>query len=177
MPNWTTNIVKLKGSEQDIQSIKDLIFSVDEDGKTFFDFNKVIPMPEEYNEGDKWYDWCVNNWGTKWNSDGTQILTDTPTELEMTFLTAWAHPVNVLSKLNDMFKQVYFYHEAQHEGGFGGHIAEFDPIENEWSYCETMEVLVGENGLPLHEDEETGEYVDEDGNIHEDWDYMFVPVP
>jgi hypothetical protein len=40
-----------------------------------------------------------------------------------------------------------------------------------------MEVLVGENGLPLHEDEETGEYVDEDGNIHEDWDYMFVPVP
>jgi hypothetical protein len=95
----------------------------------------------------------------------------------MTFLTAWAHPVNVLSKLNDMFKQVYFYHEAQHEGGFGGHIAEFDPIENEWSYCETMEVLVGENGLPLHEDEETGEYVDEDGNIHEDWDYMFVPVP
>ena len=179
MPNWTFNIVKLKGSEQDIQSIKDLILSVDE-GERFFDFNKVIPMPEEYNEGDKWYDWRVENWGTKWNSDETQIIKDTPTELELYFNTAWSHPDKVLGKVNELFPNVDFFHEAQHEGGFGGHIAEYDPTEKEWTYCETQEVMVGETEdgeeVELNYDEDVDGYVDEDGNVYEDYDWRFVPV-
>ena len=176
MPNWTRNIVKLKGSEQDIQSIKNLIFSVDDDGETFFDFNNVIPMPEDYELDDRWYDWSIENWGTKWNAKETYIETDTPTELEICFMTAWSHPGNILSKLNDMFKEVEFYHEAQHEGGFGGHIALFDPTQQKWSFQQTTETLVGENGKPVDENEDTGEFVDEDGNIHEYVEYIFEPV-
>lgn len=180
MPNWTFNIVKLEGSKEDIQSIKDLILSVDEDGTKFFDFNKVIPMPEEYKEGDKWYDWRVENWGTKWNSDETQIIRDTPTELELSFNTAWSHPDKVLGKVNELFPNVDFFHEAQHEGGFGGHIAEYDSTEKEWTYCETQETMFGETEdgeeVELNYDEDVDGYVDEDGNVYEDYDWRFVPV-
>lgn len=46
MPNWTTNILKLSGTVQDIQTIKDSYFSCEEN-QLNFDFNKVIPMPIE----------------------------------------------------------------------------------------------------------------------------------
>jgi hypothetical protein len=185
MPNWTKNIVKLKGSKQDIQSIKDLILSFAHDSsvgdeRIFFDFNKVIPMPEEYNEGDKWYDWRVENWGTKWNSDETEIIKDTPTELELIFNTAWSHPNKILSKLNDMFPNVDFFHEAQHEGGFGGHIAEFNSTEQKWSLQITTEIMVGkkEDGeiVELNYDDDIDEYIDEDGNIYDELYHIFVPV-
>lgn len=180
MPNWTFNIIKLEGSKEDIQSIKDIILSVDEDGTKFFDFNKVIPMPEEYNEGDKWYDWRVENWGTKWNSDQTQIFNDTPTKLGLSFNTAWAHPVPVLNKLNQLFPNVDFFHEAQHEGGFGGEVSYYCSEEKVWTQYETQEVMVGETEdgeeVELHYDEDVDGYVDEDGNIYEDFDYKFIPV-
>jgi len=176
MPNWTSNIVKLKGSEEDIQSIKNLIFSVDDKGEKFFDFNNVTPMPEEYHFDEKWYDWRVENWGTHWNAKDTEIIDDTSTELEIFFETAWSHPDKILGKLNDMFKEVEFYHEAQHEGGNGGHIALFDPRQQKWSFQETAEILVGENGKPVYENEDTGEFIDEDGNIHEYVEYIFEPV-
>ena len=219
MPNWTTNIIKLTGSEKDITDIKKLIFS-NMDGEISFDLNKVIPMPielentqspsrivtqEEYDSWepkneyddrgitqemsnsliekygfDNWYDWRVENWGTKWNSNGTQIINFTPNELEFSFMTAWSHPKGVLSELNDMFPQVKFYHEAQHEGGFGGHIAEFDPSTQLWSFIETHEITVGEdedgNKVELTYNEDTEEYVDSNGNVYEDYDYDFVPV-
>jgi hypothetical protein len=219
MPNWTTNIIKLTGSEKDITDIQKLIFSV-EDGEISFDFNKVIPMPielentqcpeiivtqEEYdswepkNEYDhrgitqemsdsliekygfnNWYYWRTENWGTKWNSEGTQIINSTSSNLEFSFQTAWSHPEVVISKLNDMFPQVKFYHEAQHEGGFGGHIAEFNPSTQSWSFIETHEITVGENEdgniIELTYNDDTDEYVDSNGNVYEDYYYEFVPV-
>ena len=35
--------------------------------------NEFIPMPEDI--GDEWFDWCVDNWGTKWDI-GADIGTD-----------------------------------------------------------------------------------------------------
>lgn len=43
MPNITTNILKMKG-------LKDLpLFTLDNEGRPNFDFNKIIPMPETLN--------------------------------------------------------------------------------------------------------------------------------
>lgn len=43
MPNHVANVVRMKG-------IKNLpLFSVDDEGKQYFDFNKLIPMPESLN--------------------------------------------------------------------------------------------------------------------------------
>ena len=41
------------------------------------------------NYGSKdWYDWCVKNWGTKWNACGTEFDESNPTQIK--FDTAWS---------------------------------------------------------------------------------------
>lgn len=50
MPNWVSIEVNFEGDQKDIDNIFNLIKGVDEDGDiTEFDFNRLIPMPEELN--------------------------------------------------------------------------------------------------------------------------------
>lgn len=49
MPNWVRNIVRMEG----IGKLKEL-YAIDEDGFKYFDFNALIPMPDELDEGF----WC-----------------------------------------------------------------------------------------------------------------------
>lgn len=47
-----------------------------------------------------WYDWSCKNWGTKWDAMETE---GTPEKGEVSFLTAWAEPINVIEKLFKKF--------------------------------------------------------------------------
>ena len=51
---------------------------------------------------DSWYDWCCENWGTKWNATSTYIIDDT----EIEFDTAWDCPVNIFKELSRQFSGV-----------------------------------------------------------------------
>lgn len=51
---------------------------------------------------DSWYDWCCENWGTKWNASDTYIIDDN----EIEFSTAWSCPVNILKELSKQFSGV-----------------------------------------------------------------------
>lgn len=51
---------------------------------------------------DSWYDWCVNNWGTKWNACETYRNSDDEVEFE----TAWGCPFEVLKELSKQYKDV-----------------------------------------------------------------------
>jgi len=50
-----------------------------------------------------WYDYCVNEWGTKWDigSDGNPAQ-DIPGGLMLGFDSAWAPPIEAYNKLQDM---------------------------------------------------------------------------
>ena len=50
-----------------------------------------------------WYDFCVNEWGTKWDvgGDGYEAQ-DIPNGLIMTFDSAWAPPIQFYEKLLDL---------------------------------------------------------------------------
>jgi hypothetical protein len=50
-----------------------------------------------------WYDWCVNEWGTKWDvgGDGYEAQ-DIPDGLLMSFDSAWAPPVRAMEQLVDL---------------------------------------------------------------------------
>lgn len=85
-----------------------------------FDFNKIIPMPEEYNEGSKWYYWRIENWGTKWNasggySDGAGYFM---------FDTAWSTPVPIIKRLSELFKDIEFSVRYADED-FGYNVGEY----------------------------------------------------
>ena len=51
---------------------------------------------------DSWYDWCCENWGTKWNATSTYIIDDN----EIEFSTAWSCPVNIFKELSRQFSGV-----------------------------------------------------------------------
>ncbi len=60
MPNHITNIVDVSGDESRIQAMLKAIQS-DEFGIGSVDFNKIIPMPDNFYSRD----WAVSNWGDK----------------------------------------------------------------------------------------------------------------
>lgn len=109
MPNWTQNHVAFEGSKEKIIELKEL-FASDE---RVFDFNKILPMPEESDDfkkdgslnaedmdkGNNWYAWSIKNWGTKWNAVDSHLDVDNGDRLEYSFRTAWDAPRGVIEKL------------------------------------------------------------------------------
>jgi len=62
-----------------------------------------------------WYDYCVNEWGTKWDvgGEGDQASQDSPTDLCMNFDSAWAPPIAAMEKFQDLgFKVKLVYWES-----------------------------------------------------------------
>ena len=80
MPNWCTNtLTVLNPTNEQVQRIASAAIT----GNLLDEF---FPGPEEYD-----YDWCVENWGTKW--DVSDVYVDQqPTELTVCFNTAWSPP-------------------------------------------------------------------------------------
>jgi len=42
------------------------------------------------------YDWCVENWGTKWDIFDVDVISLVDNELELCFTTAWSPPINAM---------------------------------------------------------------------------------
>lgn len=55
-----------------------------------------------------WYDWCPENWGTKWNAYGSPNNRDT--EDTIFFETAWSNISKLIRKLSIMFPAVTFHY-------------------------------------------------------------------
>lgn len=59
-----------------------------------------------------WYDWCLNNWGTKWNAYGyDEEGVDYNDGDSLRFQTAWSAPHPILDRLTEMFPDVELEHE------------------------------------------------------------------
>jgi hypothetical protein len=65
-----------------------------------------------------WYDYCVGEWGTKWDvgldgSWGEAVEIDPNGSLTLSFDSAWAPPVNAYEKLSEMgFSVRAYYYES-----------------------------------------------------------------
>ncbi len=105
MPNHITNIVAVSGDESRIQAMLKAVQN-DEYGVGSVDFNKIIPMPDDSDS----YDWCIANWGSKWNSYGYTADTGFK-DGKLTFLTAWSAPHPIMQRLSEMFPDIEFEHE------------------------------------------------------------------
>ena len=106
MPNWCYNYVCVthEKPEKIVQLAKTL-----EDGNTFEHF---IPFPNG-----KWdYDFCVNNWGTKWDICNTEIHARHDQMLDLYFQTAWSPPLGVFEAMKEQGYVIQA--EYWEEGGF-----------------------------------------------------------
>ena len=113
MPNWTENNVLFVGKKKQLETLKTMLKSKDND----FDFNNIVPMPKNIYRGllgreeeekygkNNWYHWSIDNWGTKWNSVDTRVEENGST-LSYNFMTAWDCPRQIVDALMRMRKTI-----------------------------------------------------------------------
>jgi hypothetical protein len=77
-------------------------------------FKEFVPMPEDEKD---WYNWCINNWGTKWDASDPNI-TDNKSATTYEFSTAWAPPIPVIMAAAAQYPELTF-DMRYWEGGMG----------------------------------------------------------
>ena len=104
MPNHTDNRVIL--SHDDSQMIDDIYNVMNTEDTELC--NHLIPMPKELedttspSDTPNWYDWRLDNWGTKWDVYEAHCTRIDANTLNLNFYTAWSPPIPVFDKLVDM---------------------------------------------------------------------------
>lgn len=77
---------------------------------------KVKANQERFGYSD-WYEWQVNEWGTKWDTGSkdsdTVTLDDGATEINLYFNTAWSPPVRWYEKMEELGFEVRAYYYEQ----------------------------------------------------------------
>ncbi len=137
MPNWCNNVIELAHEDPA------MIARADKALREGTFLNEFIPVPESLhivagrvgdddNEAQKklvedternlkehgygnWYDYCVGEWGTKWDvgGDGIEPIVNGNT-LTASFDSAWSPPIQAYEKLLDLGFEVRAYY---YEGG------------------------------------------------------------
>ena len=72
---------------------------------------------------DRWYDWRVQNWDTKWDAYDVVVTDDDPECTEIEFNTAWSPPEAICSALREQYPDLsvsWFYDEPGME--FAGYL-------------------------------------------------------
>jgi len=118
MPNWCFNALTLIGEKNNLHKFN--FENIDNEGD--IDFGKSVPFPSDRNEEKEWFEWCIENWGTKWSASDTVIIPKFTEEEESTviyeFCTAWAPPIEWLTKVSGIYPDVKFelkYHEPNED--------------------------------------------------------------
>ena len=137
MPNWCYNRVNVYGDSNTVDQLKEIYDIFENNNDPFHkifpipDFKNIpnekgeLPILEQklnpdgsvfyetYNfpdgtNDDRWYHWCIDNWGTKWEADITGFEVQDYDTLEVEFQTAWSPPQGVVEKLREKFPELTF---------------------------------------------------------------------
>ena len=63
---------------------------------------------------DRWYDWRLQNWDTKWDAYDVYVTDDDPESLEIEFNTAWSPPEAICHAIREQYPDIdvqWFYDE------------------------------------------------------------------
>ena len=169
MPNHITNELTIIGNIDDMKRFKDQFLVKENNRVVEATFNNIHPMPPEYNDNGMWYDWRIENWGTKWNAYSLVIDQNVKNKLSCTFLTAWSPPVGFLIKASETYPALVFDMYYMDEGdNFCGMLH----AESGWVNDECVDVEYEVDGEPVYYEDEGGLFVwkfSKNGKkIHED---------
>lgn len=141
MPNWCQNRVIFE--HEDPTQVKRLVKAFEDECP----FAEFVPIADEEN----WYDWCLANWGTKWDVSSSDLLAADDKHINISFDTAWSPPIEWYEKMTKMGWKISAYY---HESGVG--------------YCGTYTDESGNEEFPI---EGNSSWVKE--NVPLDIDHMF----
>ena len=142
MPNWCENELLIKADCKDalddlnrLEALLNETLKYDSETKSVDNLlHAIICMPDALKDTTEkepyklpsgntiwWYDWCVDNWGTKWDAVDCVMVksfeTRHPTDIykiTFKFLTAWGPPIPWLEKVGAIFPNLLLkldYHE------------------------------------------------------------------
>ena len=77
-------------------------------------YGKSLRFVSTGHQDDRWYDWRVQNWDTKWDAYDVEVTDDDPDCTEITFNTAWSPPEAVCHALREQYPDIdvsWFYDE------------------------------------------------------------------
>ena len=129
-PNWCSNSLSLSHDNPEMISRAKKAF---EEGNFF---NEFVPLPEDQEKN--WYDWHLENWGSKWDIANGFIGLETPTGLEVSFDTAWSPPIAFYKKMEDLGFTVFASYREEGMGYIGEYsngedeCYEYDFSDDEW---------------------------------------------
>jgi hypothetical protein len=77
-------------------------------------YGKSLRFKSTDKQDDRWYDWRIQNWDTKWDAYDVVVTDDDPDQFEVTFNTAWSPPEAICSALREQYPDLaisWFYDE------------------------------------------------------------------
>ena len=136
MPNWCYNRITIYGDSETEAKLKEIekIFESKQPFNEIYpipDFKNIpnekgeLPKLEQHKNDkgdvvwetfnfpdgtndDRWYSWCINNWGTKWDACDKSIDWEDDEILALTFNTAWSPPEGIVERLRDKYPELTF---------------------------------------------------------------------
>jgi hypothetical protein len=158
MPNWCLNELIIEGSPKELSKLmkKVEITPSEETGSHYaqvFSCHRVIPRPAI--KDSDWYEWNIENWGSKWDLNDLE-RDDSEWEngkLTYCFSTAWSPVIQVISALAKEHKKLSFTYTYWESGSdFWGEHEYMKGKETSYeggslndAGCERLEYLMGEH--------------------------------
>ena len=69
-------------------------------------FGKSLRFQSTGQQDDRWYDWRVMNWDTKWDAYDVNITDTDPENFEVEFNTAWSPPEAICNQIREDYPDV-----------------------------------------------------------------------
>ena len=121
MPNHCENILIIEGKPKLINKLLKQVEITESEATsdneaTIFSCHKIIPQPTF--QGEEWYEWRINNWGSKWGAYDLQVFSDDWESgyYELYFQSAWSPILPVIEKLVSQYPKLNFFYKYW-EGG------------------------------------------------------------
>ena len=124
MPNWCDNEINFyTNSKEEMDQlisflkgqlvVQDTMSGEHSYEEVEFCFNAILPQPKDIGEG--WYEWRLNNWGTKWEPGIESFARVSDEWLAVALTPAWSPPEGIYEAIAGEFADVdidWFYKES-----------------------------------------------------------------
>ena len=115
MANFVYADIYVSGTVEELKKFIAKYFEKNEDDRYYtFDFNKIMPIPKNVEDPDKW---MVENWWTTGNPEEVYVDNIENNWLHVSFKTRWAFPVPVYLRLVEDNPELTFVIGANEETG------------------------------------------------------------
>ncbi len=133
MPNWCENTLTITGDEKIVKKVMDWWKEHESEKTKKGLFDTFYPMPKELEDttspnskndeilvekfgANNWYDWRLNNWGVKWDTNEVFISHRNETDIVLSFDTPWGPPIVFYEKLIRDYSDIHIK-ASYYEGG------------------------------------------------------------